>query len=62
MTRAICSLGVVLLLAGTAPGALLYLENAADGSASMDLAPGDSAELNIVLLVHGIDTAWMRPE
>ncbi|MCH7701656.1 MAG: hypothetical protein IID37_08205 [Planctomycetes bacterium] len=60
MTRAICSLGVVLMLAGTAQGAFLYLENAADGSASMDLAPGESGEMNIVMLVHGIDPAvWL---
>ena len=56
MTRAIGSLCVVLTIAGTAHGAFLYLEDAADGSASMDLAPGESGELNIVLLVHGIDS------
>ena len=57
MTRAICSLGIVLMLAGTAHAAFLYLENAADGSASMDLAPGESGEMNIVLFLHAIDVA-----
>ena len=57
MTRVICSLGVVLMLAGTAHGAFLYLENAADGSASMALAPGESGEMNIVLFLHGVDLA-----
>ena len=57
MTRAICSLGIVLMLAGTAHGAILYLENAADGSASMDLAPGQSGLINLVLFLHEIDTA-----
>ena len=56
MMRAIASLGFVLMLAGTAHGAFLYLENAADGSASMDLAPGESGELSILMHIHEIDS------
>ncbi len=57
MTRAIGSLGVVLMLAGPAHGAILYLENAADGLASIDLTPGQSGLINLVLFLHEIDTA-----
>ena len=56
MKRAICIVGISAFLAGTANGALLYLENAADGSTSMDLAPGESGELSVIMYVHDIDS------
>ncbi|MCH7700181.1 MAG: hypothetical protein IID37_00710 [Planctomycetes bacterium] len=41
-----------------AESAVLYLENAEDGGSSMDLAPGESKNINIVLEIESIDTGF----
>lgn len=44
------------LFVGTANGALLFLHNAADGTGSMDLGPGETGSLNIILEIEPWDT------
>lgn len=49
-----CLLGVVLVgvLAGNSSAALLFLSNAADGSATMDLGPFEKGDMNIMLEIR----------
>ena len=51
-------LGVALfgLVASGANGALLFLD--ADGSGSLDLAPGDSGDMSLMLIIRDIDSAF----
>ncbi|MCH7702583.1 MAG: PEP-CTERM sorting domain-containing protein [Planctomycetes bacterium] len=44
------------LFVGTANGAILFLQNAADGTGSMDLGPGETGSLNLMLHMEGYDT------
>lgn len=51
-------LGLVLasLLVSNANAAIMWLSNASDGSASMDLLPFESGTMNIMVEIHVIDT------
>ena len=49
---------VTCVVSNRAESALLFLENAEDGSSSMTLAPGESKDINIVLEIQDIDTGF----
>ena len=49
-------LGAALLSVGSANAALLFLDS--NGKGSVDLAPGESVEINIMLIIRDIDPGW----
>ncbi|MCH7721380.1 MAG: hypothetical protein IH988_10415 [Planctomycetes bacterium] len=54
--RLLTLLGAGMLFVGSADAALLFLESGGQGS--VDLAPGESAEINIMLTIRDIDPGW----
>ena len=54
--RLLTLLGVGLLFVGSANAALLFLDS--DGKSSVDLAPGESVEIDIMLTIRAIDPGF----
>ena len=55
MRKPLLAVVVAGLLASSANAALLFLSNAEDGGSTMDLAPGGTGTMNIMLTVRHID-------
>ena len=54
--RLLTLLGAGMLFVGSANGALLWLDSGGQGS--VDLAPGESADIKIMLTIREIDPGW----